>query len=54
MSSDGGSCDATLEAFTKAGIDLKALAATLQKEGAESFVASWNDLMKVIETKTAV
>ena len=51
MMSDGGSCDETLAAFTKAGIDLKELAATLQKEGAEAFVTSWNDLMNVIDSK---
>lgn len=52
IAADGGPCNETLEAFTKAGVDLKALAATLQKEGADSFVASWNDLMKVIDAKT--
>lgn len=49
---DGGSSSETLAAFTQAGIDLKTLAATLQKEGADSFVASWNDLMKVIDSKS--
>ena len=52
MRADGADCDATLEAFTKEGIDLKELAATLQKEGAASFVASWNDLMQVIDAKS--
>lgn len=50
---EGSSCDATLSAFTQAGIDLKDLAATLQKEGAASFVDSWNDLMKVIDSKSS-
>lgn len=54
ISPDKNSCDATLESFTKAGINLKELAGILQKEGAESFVISWNDLMKVIDTKTSV
>ena len=31
--------------FAKAGIDVDALAAQLQDEGAASFVKSWNDLM---------
>lgn len=52
MAADGGDCDDTLAAFTKAGINLKELATTLQKEGADSFVASWNDLMKVIDSKS--
>ena len=33
--------------FAKAGIDVDALAAQLQDEGAQSFVKSWNDLMAV-------
>src|SRR6266403_1068298 len=48
MSSDGGDCEAVLAEFAKAGIDVDALAARLQDEGAKSFVNSWNDLMSVI------
>jgi len=50
---DGGDCEQVLEAFGKAGIDVDALAAQLQVEGAKSFVDSWNDLMSVITTKGA-
>ena len=39
--------------FAKAGIDLDALAAQLQDEGAKSFVKSWNELMAVIASKSA-
>ena len=53
VSADGGDCEAVLDQFTKAGIDLNALAATLQDEGATSFVKSWNELMAVIESKSA-
>jgi transaldolase len=53
MSTDGGDCEAVLAQFTKAGVDLNALAATLQDEGATSFVKSWNELMAVIESKSA-
>jgi transaldolase len=35
---DGGNCEQTLSAFTKAGIDLMKLGADLQSEGAKSFV----------------
>ena len=35
----------------KAGIDIAALAAQLQDEGASSFVKSWNDLMARIDSK---
>ena len=35
------------------GVDVDALAAQLQDEGAKSFVKSWNDLMGVITSKSA-
>ncbi len=53
MPQDGGDCEAVLAEFGKAGIDIDALAARLQDEGAKSFVASWNDLMAVIASKSA-
>ena len=45
MAADGGDCEAVLAQFAKAGIDVDALAAQLQDEGAKSFVKSWNELM---------
>jgi transaldolase len=42
-----------LAGFAKAGIDIDALAARLQDEGAKSFVSSWNELMDVIAVKSA-
>jgi transaldolase len=53
MPQDGGDCEAVLAEFGNAGIDVDALAARLQDEGAKSFVASWNDLMGVIASKSA-
>src|SRR3984885_813230 len=53
MTPDGGDCEAVLAQFAKAGIDIDALAAKLQDEGASSFVKSWNDLMGVIASKSA-
>jgi transaldolase len=50
---DGGDCEAVLAQFAKAGIDVDALAAKLQDEGANSFVKSWNELMAVIVSKSA-
>lgn len=50
---DGGDCEEVLAKFSKAGVDVDQLAATLQEEGAKSFVASWKELMAVIETKSA-
>jgi transaldolase len=50
---DGGDGETTLAQFTKAGIDIDALAAQLQDEGAKSFVKSWEELMSVIALKSA-
>ena len=50
---DGGDCEAVLANIRAAGIDLHALAAQLQSEGAASFVKSWNELMGVIASKSA-
>ena len=50
---DGGDCEAVLARFRAAGVDLDALAARLQSEGADSFVASWKELMGVIGSKSA-
>jgi transaldolase len=54
MSADGGDCEQVLAQFTKAGINIDTLAAQLQEEGAKSFVKSWNDLLEVIKSKSAV
>ena len=48
---DGGDCEQVLAQFAKAGIDIDALAARLQDEGAKSFVNSWNELMEVVNSK---
>jgi transaldolase len=53
MPADGGDCEEVLTQFAKAGIDVDALAAQLQDEGARSFVKSWNELMAVIDSKSA-
>ena len=53
MPADGGDCEEVLAQFAKAGIDVDALAAQLQDEGAKSFVKSWNELMEVIASKSA-
>ena len=51
LAPDGGDCEAVLASFGKAGIDIDALAARLQDEGASSFVKSWEDLMARIDSK---
>ena len=53
LPADGGNCEEVIAQFSKAGIDVDALAAQLQDEGAQSFVKSWNDLMAVISSKNA-
>jgi transaldolase len=53
LAPDGGDCEVVLARFAKAGIDIDALAARLQDEGAASFVKSWNDLMACIDSKSA-
>jgi transaldolase len=52
LSADGGNCEQALAAVSGAGVDIVALAAQLQSEGAESFNASWKNLLKSIETKS--
>jgi transaldolase len=53
MSADGGDCEAVLEQFAAAGVEVNGLAAKLQDDGAKSFVSSWNELMGVIASKSA-
>jgi transaldolase len=53
LRADGGDSEKVLAKFRKAGVDLAALAAKLQEEGAASFVASWNELLSVISSKCA-
>ena len=45
--------EVVLRAFGKSGVDVLALATRLQEQGAASFVASWNELMGVIASKSA-
>jgi transaldolase len=54
LPADGGNSEEELAQFARAGIDVRALANQLQDEGAKSFVKSWNDLMNVIASKSAV
>jgi transaldolase len=54
MPADGGDCEEVMARFAAAKIDVGALAAQLQDEGARSFVNSWNDLMGVIASKSTV
>ena len=44
--------DQILDEFAHAGVDVDALAAHLQEEGAEAFAKSWGELMDVIDSKS--
>ena len=51
LATDGVNSDEVLAKFTNAGIDIAALAAQLQDEGAKAFVKSWNELLASIASK---
>ena len=53
MAKDGGDAEDVLGRFARAGIDVDALAAQLQVEGAASFVKSWTELLQRIKDKSA-
>jgi transaldolase len=53
LPADGGDGEEVLATFANAGVNVDALAAQLQDEGAKSFVDSWRELMNVIATKSA-
>ena len=51
MPADGGDAEETLAAFAEAGVEHKALAGQLQREGAESFDRSWKSLLASIASR---
>jgi transaldolase len=53
ISANGDDCEQVLTQFGQAGIDIDALAARLQDEGAAAFSKSWNELLAVIGSKCA-
>ena len=52
MPADGGDSQATLSQLADAGVDVDALAAKLQRDGAKSFVDAWKDLIARIEKQS--
>jgi transaldolase len=52
LPTQGGDCEEVLGRFAQADIDVRALAAQLQDEGARSFVKSWQDLLDVIASRS--
>jgi transaldolase len=51
LPTDGGDSERLLAEFANAGIDKDALAGQLQREGAEAFVKSWNELLARLDAK---
>lgn len=54
LPADGGDCEQVLARFADVGIDVDQLAGRLQEEGARSFVNSWNELIAVLTSRSAV
>lgn len=52
LPASGGDCDAVLAAHEETGVDVNALAQQLQSDGAKAFVASWQDLLGSISSKS--
>ncbi|MBS0212789.1 MAG: transaldolase [Proteobacteria bacterium] len=52
VAADAAAGEAMLARFAQAGVDVVALAARLQTEGAAAFVKSWNELLSRIADKT--
>jgi transaldolase len=52
MAEDGGDAEAVLADFARADIDIDALAGELQRDGAQAFVKSWQELMTRIAAKS--
>ncbi len=53
MPIDGGEVDAMLAKIGEAGVDIDALALTLQQDGAQAFVKSWQQLLQRIADKAS-
>ena len=52
LPTDGGNAEQVIARFAAAGVDVAALAARLQDEAADAFVASWDELIENIGQKT--
>jgi transaldolase len=49
---DEGNAETVLAEFRREGVNDEALAADLQREGAEAFTKSWSDLMNCVAEKS--
>jgi transaldolase len=53
MPADGGDCESVIDRIVQSGIDIADRAALLQKEGEQSLIESWIDLMTVLASRSA-
>ncbi len=53
MHPDGGDAEEMIAKFARTGVDYDKLAAELQREGTESFVKDWNEMLASIVSKSA-
>jgi transaldolase len=53
LPADDGDCEEATAQHHEAGVDVDALAAQLQEEGAQAFAKSWRGLLAQIEAKRA-
>ena len=51
LSAGGGTADSAIFAIERAGVNVAALGAKLQQDGADAFVKSWDELIGVVEKK---
>ncbi|VVM05181.1 transaldolase [Methylacidimicrobium cyclopophantes] len=54
LPADGGDAARLLAEFRDVGVDVAALAAQLQRDGADSFVSSWKDLLRSLAERSAL
>lgn len=54
LSAGGGLGESVIAAVERAGVDVAALGEKLQRDGAEAFVKSWDELLGVVEAKSRV
>ena len=52
LPADGGDSEQVFKAHQDQGIDTDALGLKLQKDGAEAFVKSWNELLETIKSES--
>ncbi len=53
LPADGGDCDEVIARFAGVGVDVEAIAEDLQHKAADAFVASWQELLDVIDDKSS-